>query len=149
MLRQAGVKGRVEVADGLIGTSDPAVAAHLKGLVGQGKKSGIAREVPMAEVKAKAPSLGRWIAAFDTMQNYAASDEDRGPAIGPGTHLGIHGFWPNRPNYRSVFILSGDGVRPVKLGEIDMLQIAPTFAEILGVKLPASKAASLWHSVTR
>jgi predicted AlkP superfamily pyrophosphatase or phosphodiesterase len=149
MLRQAGLKGRVEVVDGLIGTSDPAVAAYLQKEVGLGKRSGIAREVPMTEVRAKAPVLGRWTAAFDTLPDYVASDEDRGPAVGPGTHLGVHGLWPGRPNYRAVFILSGEGVRTVKLGEIDMLQIAPTLAEILGVKLPAAKSTSLWRSVTR
>ncbi|MEP6714602.1 MAG: ectonucleotide pyrophosphatase/phosphodiesterase [Terriglobia bacterium] len=149
LLKQAGIKGKVEVADGLIGTSDAAVAAHLRRLIGQGKKSGIAREVPMAQVKARVPALGRWTAAFDTLQNFVASDEDHGPAVGPGTHLGVHGLWPERPNYRSIFILSGPGVRAVKLGEIDMLQIAPTLAEIVGVKLPAAKSASLWHSVTR
>jgi len=149
LLREAGIKGRVEVADGLIGTADPAVAAHLKGLIGQGRKSGLAREVPMSEVRAKAPALGRWIAAFDTLPDYVASDEERGPAVGPGTHLGVSGFWPNRPGYRSVFVIAGDGVRAVKLGEIDMLQIAPTLAEALGIKLPVAKSSSLWHSVSR
>jgi hypothetical protein len=61
----------------------------------------------------------------------------------------VHGFWPARPGYRSIFILSGDGVRPVKLGEIDMLQIAPTLAEAIGVKLPAAKSQSLWKSISR
>ena len=88
MLKQAGIKGSVEVADGLIGTPDPAVAGELKKLIGQGRKSGIAREVPMAEVRARAPTLGRWVAAFDTLPDYVASDEDHGPAVGPGTHLG-------------------------------------------------------------
>jgi predicted AlkP superfamily pyrophosphatase or phosphodiesterase len=149
MLKQAGIKGRVEVADGLIGTPDPDVAAQLKKLVGQGRKSGIAREVPMAEVRARAPALGRWVAAFDTLPDYVASDEDHGPAVGPGTHLGTHLFWPTRPGYRAVFVLAGAGVHPVKLGEIDMLQIAPTLADVLGVKLPAAKSTSLWHAVSR
>ncbi len=149
LLRQAGVKGRVEVADGLIGTSEAPVAEALRRLMAQGRKNGLAREVKMAEVKARAPGLGRWIAAFDTLPDCLASDEDHGPGVGPGTHLGAHGFWPTRPNYRSVFILSGVGVRPVKLGEIDMLQIAPTLAEALGVKLPAAKSQSLWKSVTK
>jgi predicted AlkP superfamily pyrophosphatase or phosphodiesterase len=149
MLKQAGIKGRVEVADGLIGTPDPDVAAHLKTMVGQGRKFGIAREVPMAEVRARAPALGRWVAAFDTLPDSVASDEDHGPAIGPGTHLGAHLFWPTRPGDRAVFVLSGAGVHPVKLGEIDMLQIAPTLAEVLGVKLPAAKSTSLWHAVSR
>jgi predicted AlkP superfamily pyrophosphatase or phosphodiesterase len=149
LLRQAGVKGRVEVADGLIGTPDASAAEELRRLMAQGRKYGIAREVKMAEVKARAPGLGRWVAAFDTMPDCTASDEEHGPGIGPGTHLGVHGFWPTRPNYRSVFILSGAGVRPVKLGEIDMLQIAPTLAEAMGVKLPAAKSQSLWKAVTK
>jgi len=149
LLRQAGVKGRVEVADGLIGTPDAAVADALRKLMLQGRKNGIAREVKMAEVKARAPSLGRWVAAFDTLPDCVASDQDRGPGIGPGSHNGAHGFWPTRPGYRSVFILAGPGVRPVKLGEIDLLQIAPTLADALGVKLPAAKSQSLWKSVSR
>jgi predicted AlkP superfamily pyrophosphatase or phosphodiesterase len=149
MLRQAGIKGRVEVADGLIGALDPAAAVHLRKMVGLGRRSGIAREVPMAEVRVRAPSLGPWIAAFDTMPDYVASDEDHGPAVGPGTHLGVHLFWPTRPGYRAFFVMAGAGIRPVKLGEIEMLQIAPTLADVLDVKLPAAKSASLWRTVSR
>ncbi len=149
MLRQAGISGRVEVADGIIGTADPDVAAQLRKMVGLGRKTGIAREVPMAEVRARAPSLSRWVAAFDTMPDYVASDEDHGQAVGPGTHLGVHLFWPTRPGYRAIFVMAGAGIHPVKLGEIDMLQIAPTLADVLDVKLPAAKSASLWHAVTR
>ncbi|HVW87436.1 MAG TPA: ectonucleotide pyrophosphatase/phosphodiesterase [Bryobacteraceae bacterium] len=149
LLQQAGVRGRVEVEDGLIGTGDLAVADALRKLVGLGRKSGIAREVRMSEVKSKAPSLARWVAAFDTLPDYIPSNEDRGAGVGPGTHLGVHGLWPTRPGYRSVFILAGTGVHSVKLGEIDMLQIAPTLAEAIGVKLPAAKAGSLWPAVSR
>ena len=149
MLKQAGIKGRAEVADGLIGTTDAAAATHLRKMIGLGKKSGISREVTMAEVKSRAPSLGRWVAAFDTLPDYVAVADEKGAAVGPGTHLGVHGLWPSRPGYRAFFVIGGEGVRAVKLGEIDMLQIAPTLAEVLGVKLPAAKSTSLWHSVTR
>jgi predicted AlkP superfamily pyrophosphatase or phosphodiesterase len=152
MLKQAGVNGRVEVQDGLIGTPDPAVAALLRKLLQDrgkdGRKWGLSREVPMSEVRAKAPTLSKWVAAFDTLPDFVANEEDHGPAVGPGTHTGAHKMWPNRPGYRSVFIIAGDGIRPIKLGEIDMLQIAPTLAEILGVKLPAAKAASLWKQIS-
>ena len=149
LLRQAGVRGKVEVEDGLIGTADPAVAEALRKMVGQGRKTGIAREVKMTEVKARAPSLGRWIAAFDTLPDYIARDEDRGSAVSTGPHSGTHGLWPTRPNYRSLLILNGADVKPVKLGEVDMLQIAPTLADIIGVKLPAAKSQSLWRAVSR
>jgi predicted AlkP superfamily pyrophosphatase or phosphodiesterase len=147
-LRQAGVRGKVEVVDGLIGTSDPAVAQELRKLMAQGRKSGIAREMKMAEVKARAPSLGRWIAAFDTYPDYVARDEDRGSGVAIGPHAGMHGFWPTRPNYRAIFIVNGAGVKPVKLGEIDMLQVAPTLADVIGVKLAAARSQSVWHQIT-
>jgi len=149
LLREAGVKGNLEIADGLIGTTNPAVAAALRKISEQGAKSGIAREVKMTEVKARVPALGRWVAAFDTVPNSVASNEDRGAGVGSGPHAGTDGLWPTRPNYRSILILNGPSVKPVKLGEIDLLQIAPTLAEILGVKLPAAKSQSLWKAVSR
>jgi predicted AlkP superfamily pyrophosphatase or phosphodiesterase len=138
---------RVQVEDGLIGTADRAVAARLRQYMKDGHRHGIAREVPMTEVRSKAPALGNWVAAFDTPQNYLAIAEDRGPALGPGTHKGVSGLWPTRPGYRSVFLMSGEGISARKTGEIDLLQIAPTLADVIGVKLPQAKAASLWPSI--
>jgi predicted AlkP superfamily pyrophosphatase or phosphodiesterase len=137
----------VEMEDGLIGVSDRAVAERLRGYMKDGGKHGIAREVPMAEVKSKAPALGNWVAAFDTPQNYVATAEDHGPALGAGTHKGVSGLWPTRPGYRSVFLISGPDISARKTGEIDILQIAPTLADVIGVKLPQAKADSLWPSI--
>ena len=143
MLKRAGVPGDVDLADGLIGTTDPSVAGYFRRTLAEPKRTGIAREVPMAEVRAKAPALSKWVAAFDTLPNHVAIGEDRGPAIGPGNHLGIHGLWPTRPGYRSVFILCGNGVTAGKLGEIDMLRIAPTLAAVIGVRLKDAKQPAL------
>jgi len=143
------LKAPVEVEDGLIGTADGAVAERLRKLMNDGRRHGLAREVPMAEVKAKAPDLTHWAAAFDTPPNYVASASDRGPALGPGTHLGVSGLWPTRPGYRSVFVISGEGVAVSKLGEIDLLQIAPTLADVIGIELPQARKKSLWPSVSR
>ena len=138
---------RVDVEDGLIGTSDRAVAERLRGYIKDGHKHGIAHEVAMAEVKSRAPALGNWVAAFDTPQNYVATMEDRGPALGPGTHKGVSGLWPTRPGYRSVFLISGQWITAGKTAEIDLLQIASTLADAIGVKLPQAKAGSLWPSI--
>jgi hypothetical protein len=143
------LKGPVEVKDGLIGTPDRSVADRLRKLMNDGHRHGLAREVAMAEVKAKAPSITNWVAAFDTPPNSVASAEDRGPALGPGTHLGVSGFWPTRPGYRSVFAVSGEGVPARRIGEIDLLQIAPTLADVIGVTLPQAKQKSLWPSISR
>jgi hypothetical protein len=143
------VKGPVEVKDGLIGTPDRSVAERLRQLMTDGHNHGLAREVPMAEVRAKAPSIANWVAAFDTPPNYVASAEDHGPALGPGTHQGISGLWPTRPGYRSVFVLSGEGVPARRVGEIDLLQMAPTLADVIGIELPQAKQKSLWPSISR
>jgi hypothetical protein len=149
LLKQLGQSGNVEVADGLIGTSDKAVAERLRKLMTDRRKHGIAREVPMAEVKALAPELSHWVAAFDTPQNYVASNDDHGPALGAGSHLTVAGLWPARPAYRSFFVISGEGIHTRKLREIDLLEVAPTLAEIIGVSLPKARTKSLWTAIAR
>jgi hypothetical protein len=133
----------IEVKYGLIGTTDPKAAATLRRLV-LVKKDGLSREVPTTELKRYAPDLSHWVAAFATLPGYAAVDGNQGPAVGPGSHKGVHGQWPTRPNYRSVFVVSGDHVRAVHLGEISSLDVAPTLASILGVSLPDAIQPSLW-----
>ena len=149
LLKPAHLAGSIDVQDGLIGVRDLKAAARLRELMNDGHRHGLSREVPMTEVKAKAPALSNWVAAFDTPANYIVSPEDNGPAIGPGNHHGVSGLWPDRPGYRSVFVIAGPGVRPRKLGEIDLLQIAPTLADAIGVRLPQSRAHSLWPSISR
>lgn len=133
----------VQVKYGLIGTTDPRVTAMLRKLIGV-KKDGIAREIPITEVRRYAPELRGWVAAFGTMPGYIAVDEAKGPAVGPGSHKGVHGLWPTRPNYRSVFVVWGDHVKAGRMGEISSLEIAPTLASIIGVSLPDAKQPSLW-----
>jgi len=149
LLKQAGVTGPVKVADGLIGTTDRNVAAQLRKLAFSGRKNGLGREIPLAEVRAADPRLSEWVIAFDTAPNTTASDEDHGPALGPGSHLGADGFWPGRANYRSLVILSGPEIKAKQQrGETDLLHLAPTFADILGVKLPHAAEPSLWPDLT-
>lgn len=132
----------VEVRDGLIGATDARAAAALRKLLGV-RRTGIAREIPMSEVLRVSPELANWKAAFGTFPNYIPSQSARGSAVGPGNHKGVSGLWPLRPNYRAAFVLWGDGVKPGRLGEVSMLDLAPTFASILDVSLP-SAGHSLW-----
>jgi hypothetical protein len=61
----------------------------------------------------------------------------------PGTHGG-HGFSPDFPEMRASFFISGPGIaRGRDLGIIDMRQIAPSLAQLLGVSLPTARAKSL------
>jgi predicted AlkP superfamily pyrophosphatase or phosphodiesterase len=56
----------------------------------------------------------------------------------PGTP-GSHGFSPEYPEMRAAFFIEGTGIaRGRDLGLIDMRQIAPTVAQLLGVRLSAA-----------
>jgi predicted AlkP superfamily pyrophosphatase or phosphodiesterase len=56
--------------------------------------------------------------------------------------LGSHGFSPEYPEMRAAFFIEGSGIaRGRDLGLIDMRQIAPTVADLLGVRL--SRASQL------
>ena len=60
-----------------------------------------------------------------------------------GTH-GSHGFSPEYPDMRASFFATGTGVAHHRdLGVVDMTQIAPTVARVLGVALPSATAAPL------
>jgi hypothetical protein len=72
---------------------------------------------------------------------YVAGSATSGPLVVTPTAVhGTHGFWPLFPEMHSSFFILGKGVaRGRNLGVIDMRQIAPTVAGILGVSLPAAK----------
>lgn len=51
-----------------------------------------------------------------------------------GIKYATHGYLPNKPNYKCNFIVSGDCIKSKhQLGDIDMIDIAPTIGKILGV----------------
>jgi predicted AlkP superfamily pyrophosphatase or phosphodiesterase len=86
-------------------------------------------------------------AAFivDFSAGYYAGDNMTGELITeiPGSHGG-HGFSPELPAMRAAFFVAGSGIaRHRDLGVINMLQIAPTMAQVLGVTLPTARAAPL------
>jgi predicted AlkP superfamily pyrophosphatase or phosphodiesterase len=59
-----------------------------------------------------------------------------GALVTPAPSTGMHGYLPSHPEMRSSFFVRGRGIAAGrKLGVIDMRQIAPTLAQILGVEL--------------
>ena len=67
-----------------------------------------------------------------------------GPLVTPAPSTGMHGYLPDRPEMWASFFIMGPGIaRGKQLGVIDMRQIAPTLAAILGVPLPAATQPKL------
>ena len=59
------------------------------------------------------------------------------PIAEPGNYLGTHGYRNDDPELDGIFLASGYGIKAdVKLDRVSNLDVAPTIAELLGVKLP-------------
>jgi len=106
--------------------------------------NGIARVIEGEEVA----RLGGWPGASFVL------DMRSGTVIGGayiGEHIvtlpstvGTHGYLPNNPQMNATFMIKGRGIRAgLDLGVIDMLQIAPTLAQALGVTLRDATATPL------
>ena len=142
MLNDAGIKAAADVSNGVIAVDSDEAARFFRAKIGQ-PDSVIAREVPMEEVRRFSPPMGKYTAVFEPVNGVMARRGTDGPAIGPGSGGGNHGLWPTRHDYGATFMLRGPGIKHKLIPTISMLEIGPTLAEILGVKLPNAKEKSL------
>ncbi len=78
---------------------------------------------------------------------YATGEGVTGKLVTAASSRGTHGYWPDLPEMRSCFFISGPGVAAGhSLGTIDMRSIAPTLARLLGMRLAAEmKPIELQH----
>jgi predicted AlkP superfamily pyrophosphatase or phosphodiesterase len=71
---------------------------------------------------------------------YQAGGLTSGPLVSAGTIHGTHGYFPTHKEMRATFMIEGPGVpKKGSIGEIDMIDIAPTLAKLLGVSLPQAQ----------
>jgi predicted AlkP superfamily pyrophosphatase or phosphodiesterase len=129
----AGVTGAMEVTSTLVTTGDAKVAAWLRGQSGKGD---VGREVPHEELLRYAPGLAGAAAAFEPAAHVLFGAAASGDANSPAKIAGTHGFWPTRPDYHSIFLLSGPGVKPGSLGTIEMLSLEKRFEDAMGISCP-------------
>ena len=124
-----GVTGAMTVTGGLVTSSDPSAIAWLRSQSGKGE---VGREVPPDELKHYAPQLSG--TAFEPAPHvmFGNRKEPREPSQTKGNH----GFWPTRPDYHSIFLLSGPGIKPSKLGTIEMVSLKDRLAAALDVSCP-------------
>jgi predicted AlkP superfamily pyrophosphatase or phosphodiesterase len=98
---------------------------------------GIARILEADELK----KLGGFPdAAFfvELKPGYSLGAALAGPMTAKAPSTGTHGYMPDRPEMLASFFVAGRGIAEKSLGVIDMRQVAPTVAMILGVKFPSA-----------
>jgi predicted AlkP superfamily pyrophosphatase or phosphodiesterase len=93
-----------------------------------------------AELGLPAPSANEQMAALflTAKDGYAFSADTAEPIVidAPATSLGTHGYVSSEPDIRALFIASGRGIKPgVVLDSVRTIDLAPTAARLLGVKL--------------
>jgi len=93
--------------------------------------NGIGRRVPSQEWKRFMPGTDEPAAVYEPGERFLFSPKALESRYGKPHEVGVHGLWPGRPEYRSVFLLRGTGIRAGRTGEISMLDIAPRLNEIL------------------
>ena len=75
---------------------------------------------------------------------------DAGPAIvTTGQTTGAHGYLASDPDMDAIFIASGYGIRPgASVQKIQNIDVAPTIAKLLGVRLPSPRGKALDWALT-
>jgi predicted AlkP superfamily pyrophosphatase or phosphodiesterase len=126
--------------------SDATTYARTKSLLEKMKADpqyGIARVLEQPEIR----NIGAFPdAAFliEMKPGYQQGLDLSGDAVVPIPSTGMHGYLPDNPDMRASFFVQGKGIAAGRdLGTIDMRQIAPTLAGLLGVSLPAAKEKPL------
>jgi predicted AlkP superfamily pyrophosphatase or phosphodiesterase len=126
--------------------SNAAVRAKVATLLAQLQKDpayGIDRVLDKAQVmKEGGTPQADWFVLFKKGYEMGLRPDDRMPL--PSHYRGMHGYDPAMAEMRSTFLIEGKGVQAGKdFGDIDMRDIAPTIAHVLGVKLPQAEGKSL------
>ncbi len=85
---------------------------------------------------------------LEAKSGYYFVDDLEGPTIVDleegGKKYATHGFSPDKPNYRCNLIVSGEKVKKeYQMGEIEMVDLAPTMAKILGIEFTNCDGRSL------
>jgi predicted AlkP superfamily pyrophosphatase or phosphodiesterase len=126
--------------------NDAAVRAKVQALLAklqQDPAYGIARVLDKAQVEQQGgTSLAQWFVLFKPGNEMSAKPDV--PLDSASHYRGMHGYDPALAQMRSTFLMEGKGVPSNKnLGDIDMRDIAPTVARLLGVSLPKAQGKSL------
>jgi predicted AlkP superfamily pyrophosphatase or phosphodiesterase len=114
----------------MVVAGDASEAAELERLHGN-PVNGIGRRVPSEEWKRFMPGEPEPPAAYEPADLFLFSTAALEGRYGKPFEIGTHGLWPGRPDYRSVFLLWGPGIRVERLPEMSMLEIYPRLKALL------------------
>jgi len=127
-------------------SSDQTTYAKVKALLESLKADptyGIARVFEQPEIE----KMGAFPAAsflIEMKADYQPGYALTGNAVEPIPSTGMHGYLPDNPELHASFFIAGKGITAGRdLGTIDMRQIAPTLANLMGFSFSSAKGEAL------
>ena len=100
----------------------------------QNPENGIGRRITTGEWKRFQPNKTEPLAAYEPADGFVFSPQPTQGRYGEPYEIGTHGLWPGHPDYHSVFLLWGPGIKPRKTPEMSMLAIYPRLKRILSLQ---------------
>jgi len=108
----------------MVTASDKREAEELERL-SKDPANGIGRRIPLDEWRRFFPGEPEPLAIYEPSDLFLFSPVPLEGRYGKPYEVGTHGLWPARPEYRSVFLLWGPGIKPGRLPEMSILGIYP------------------------
>jgi predicted AlkP superfamily pyrophosphatase or phosphodiesterase len=104
--------------------------------------NGIARVLEAREIESRGGMPGA-IIGLEARHGYVFSEATDGPLVTATSYRGHHGYAPEEPEMRSTLFFWGEGVTPGDLGDVEMIDVAPTIAALLDFPLPSAEGKAL------
>ncbi|HJY86604.1 MAG TPA: ectonucleotide pyrophosphatase/phosphodiesterase [Candidatus Acidoferrales bacterium] len=107
-----------------------------------GRDSGIGRVLTHDEIVRAGGDPAAFL-ALEAEEGWAIAGGVVGEAISPASNAGEHGYLPDRPEMRSSLLVYGPAIGSSKIESARMIDIAPTIARWLGLKLEKAEGTPL------
>jgi predicted AlkP superfamily pyrophosphatase or phosphodiesterase len=99
----------------------------------QDPANGIGRRIPSEEWTRFMSGAPAPVTAYEPADLFLFSPMPTEGRYGRPSEVGTHGLWPGHPEYHSVFLLWGPGIKPEHLPEMPMTGIYPRLRALLGI----------------
>jgi predicted AlkP superfamily pyrophosphatase or phosphodiesterase len=81
--------------------------------------------------------------ALEAADGFSIASGYTGSTIGPSTQAGTHGYFPDRPEMNASLLFYGPKIAAGKIEHARLIDVAPTVAPWLGLKLTKAEGAAL------
>ena len=104
--------------------------------------SGIRRVYRQEEIRAKGGDPAAFL-ALEAAEGYEMAGGYRGAHFAPSFQAGTHGYDPERPEMLASLLIYGPAIAPGKIKQARLIDVAPTVARWLDLKLERAEGKAL------